>query len=99
MERSLSGLLASRRDYDVVFEPDAGMLAAARAVALMVELARRHGGERTQVLEQTPVRRIDLDGDRPVVVTDGADPGRSPDRLIRRVGETTFARISLSPFR
>src|SRR5262245_46588674 len=35
-------------DYDVVFEPDAGMLAAARAVAIMVQLARQHGAERTQ---------------------------------------------------
>src|SRR5215471_4440401 len=49
-------------DYDVVFEPDAGLLAAARAVALQVELARRHGGDRTKVIEQTPVRRIALDG-------------------------------------
>ena len=55
-------------DHDVVFEPDAGMLAAARAVALQVELARAHGGEKTQVLATTPVRRIDLDGVRPVVV-------------------------------
>jgi sarcosine oxidase len=59
-------------DYDVVFEPDAGMLSAARAVTIMVELARRFGGGATRVLEQTPVRRIDLDGDRPVVVTDTA---------------------------
>ena len=36
--------------HDVVFEPDAGMLAAARAVALQIELARAHGGDRTQVL-------------------------------------------------
>ncbi len=59
-------------DYDVVFEPDAGMLSAARAVATMVALARRHGGEKTRVLERSPVRRIDLDGDHPVVVTDSA---------------------------
>jgi sarcosine oxidase len=59
-------------DYDVVFEPDAGMLSAARAVAIMVELARQDGGAATAVLEHTPVRRIDLDGDRPVVVTDAA---------------------------
>ena len=71
-------------DYDVVFEPDAGMLAAARAVALMVLLARQHGGERTQVLEQTPVRRIDLDGDHPVVVTDRARI--HADRLIVSAG-------------
>ncbi len=59
-------------DYDVVFEPDAGMLSAARAVTIMVELARRHGDAATRVLEHTPVRRIDLDGGRPVVVTDAA---------------------------
>jgi len=58
--------------YDVVFEPDAGMVAAARAVALQVELARFHGGDKTRVLDQTPVRRIDLDRERPTVVTDSA---------------------------
>ena len=57
-------------DYDVVFEPDAGMLSAARALALFVELARHHGGQQTQVLDHTPVQRIDLDGDSPVVLTD-----------------------------
>jgi sarcosine oxidase len=55
---------------DVVFEPDAGMLSAARAVALEVELARFLGGDKTRVLEETPVRRIDLEGSRPVVETD-----------------------------
>src|SRR5262249_33698472 len=59
-------------DYDVVFEPDAGLLAASRAVALQVELARRHGGARTRLVRQTPRRQIDLDGRRPVVVTDSA---------------------------
>jgi sarcosine oxidase len=57
-------------DTDVVFEPDAGMLAAARAVALEIELARRLGGPRTQVLEAEPVRTIDVEADRPTVVTD-----------------------------
>jgi sarcosine oxidase len=56
--------------YDAVFEPDAGMLAAAKAVALQVELARTRGGGKTQVFASTPVRRIDLNGPRPVVVTD-----------------------------
>ncbi len=70
--------------YDVVFEPDAGMLAAARAVALQVELARFHGGDQTRVLDRTPVRRIDLDGDRPVVVTDAARI--TADRLIVSAG-------------
>lgn len=56
-------------DMDVVFEPDAGMLCAGQAVALQVALAREIGGDRTKVFENTAVRRIDLDGDRPVVVT------------------------------
>jgi len=58
--------------YDVVFEPDAGLVAAARAVALQVEMARLHGGDKTRVLEQTPVRRIDLEEERPIVMTDSA---------------------------
>jgi sarcosine oxidase len=70
--------------YDVVFEPDAGMVSAARAVALQVELARHHGGDQMRVLDQTPVRRIDLDQDRPVVVTDLARI--TADRLIVSAG-------------
>jgi sarcosine oxidase len=56
--------------YDVVFEPDAGMVAAARAVALQVELARHHGRDRVQVIDKTPVTGIDLKGNRPAVLTD-----------------------------
>jgi sarcosine oxidase len=70
--------------HDVVFEPDAGMLAAAKAVALQLDLARAHGGERTQVLAATPVRRIDLDGPRPVVVTDSLSI--ASERLIVTAG-------------
>jgi sarcosine oxidase len=55
--------------YDVVFEPDAGMLLAARAVALQLEMARRLGREQTRVMDQSPVVRIELDQKRPVVVT------------------------------
>jgi sarcosine oxidase len=58
--------------YDVVFEPDAGMLRAARAVALQVELARLHGGGQTRVIENSPVKRIELEDDRPIVITDEA---------------------------
>jgi sarcosine oxidase len=58
--------------YDVVFEPDAGMIRAARAVSLQIELARDYGRDQIRVIEQTPVRRIDLDQDRPVVITDSA---------------------------
>jgi sarcosine oxidase len=59
--------------HDAVFEPDAGMLAAARAVGLQVELARSHGGDKTRVLDRTPVRRIDLEGPRPVIMTDSLE--------------------------
>jgi sarcosine oxidase len=59
-------------DCDVVFEPDAGLLAAARAVSVQLELARRHGRQKTSILDRTPVRAIDLEGTRPVVVTDKA---------------------------
>jgi sarcosine oxidase len=58
--------------YDVVFEPDAGLIRAARAVALEVELARCHGGDQVRVIEKCPVLRIDLDQERPVVVTETA---------------------------
>jgi sarcosine oxidase len=71
-------------NYDVVFEPDAGLVAAARAVAIQVELARFHGGTRARVIEQTPVRRIDLDDRRPVVVTDSSRI--VADRLIVSAG-------------
>jgi sarcosine oxidase len=57
-------------DADAVFEPDAGLIAAARAVAIQVELARQFGGAKTTVLEETPVRRIDLEADKPTVLTD-----------------------------
>lgn len=57
-------------DTDVVFEPDAGLIAAARALALQVELARYYGGDQTRVLAECPVRAIDLDGTAPIVLTD-----------------------------
>jgi sarcosine oxidase len=70
--------------YDVVFESDAGLLAAARAVAVQVELARFHGGSKTTVLDRTPVRAIDLEGAHPVVGTDEARI--VADRLIVAAG-------------
>ncbi len=70
--------------HDVVFEPDAGMLTASKAVELQLELARSRGGERTRVLAETPVRRIDLDGPRPVIVTD--ENMIEADRLIVAAG-------------
>jgi sarcosine oxidase len=74
-------------DADVVFEPDAGMLAAARCVAAEVELARALGGQKTQVLDNTPVRRIDLEAQKPTVVTDRARI--EADRLIVSAGAWT----------
>jgi sarcosine oxidase len=73
--------------YDVVFEPDAGMLRAARALALQIELARAYGQDRFRVVDKTPVRRIDLDGTRPVVWTDQAQI--DADRLIVSAGGWT----------
>jgi sarcosine oxidase len=70
--------------YDVVFEPDAGMIKAARAVALAVDLAKRKGGARTQVFADSAVRHIDLEGTRPVVVTDTA--AIAADRVIVAAG-------------
>ncbi|AGA25246.1 N-methyl-L-tryptophan oxidase [Singulisphaera acidiphila] len=71
-------------DTDVVFEPDAGLLAAARAIALQRELARQFGGDQTRVLAECPVRSIDLEGNKPVVLTDALRI--SADRLIVTAG-------------
>jgi sarcosine oxidase len=58
-------------DYDVVYEPDGGILSAARALAAQVEMARAFGGESTRILEGCRVDRIDLDGTHPVLLADG----------------------------
>jgi sarcosine oxidase len=71
-------------DYDAVFEPDAGLISAAQAVAVEVELARRHGGERTTVLDECPVLRLDLDAERPTLLT--ARHRITADRLIVTAG-------------
>jgi sarcosine oxidase len=77
---------------DVVFEPDAGMLSAARAVAVQTALARELGGERTQVREHCAVERIDLDGERPVLET---SQGRIvAERLIVAAGAWTARLLS-----
>ncbi len=57
-------------DADVVFEPDAGMLAAARILRAEIQLARDFGGERTRIFENCPVRAVDLQSDRPTIVTE-----------------------------
>src|SRR5512135_3692256 len=84
-------------DTDAVFEPDAGTLAAARAVAVQVELARAFGGERTRVLEHCPVRRIDLEVDRPTLLT--AAHRIFADRLIVTAGAWTRRLVPNFPVR
>src|SRR5206468_564102 len=60
----------------------------ARTVRAQVALAQKFGGETTRLLENTPVRRIDLEADRPTVVTD--DGVISADRLIVTAGPWTM---------
>lgn len=57
-------------DDDIVFEPDAGILPAGQILSTFVELARQFGGPRTTVLEGCPIRQIDLEGARPVLLAD-----------------------------
>ena len=72
---------------DVVFEPDAGVLAAARIVQTQVELAREFGGERTTVLEGVRVERIDLGASNPTLVT--ASGTITAERLVVAAGPWT----------
>ncbi len=69
-------------DYDAVYEPDAGLLYASKALAVQIELARR--SPTTEILENTPVRALDLDADRPTVILD--DLAITADRLIVAAG-------------
>ena len=69
---------------DVVFEPDAGLITAASAIAAEIELAKGRGAE---ILEHRPVRRLDLGGARPVLVFD--DFELEADRLIVAAGSWT----------
>jgi len=74
-------------DTDAVFEPDAGMLAAARIVRTQIELAREFGGDKTQVMENCPVRRIDLESAKPTLETDAGTI--TADRLVVTAGPWT----------
>ena len=71
LRRALPTFAAPDADGEAVFEPDAGLVAASRAVAAQVELARDLGGDDARVLENCPIRRIDLEADRPTLVGDG----------------------------
>jgi sarcosine oxidase len=52
-------------DHEVLFEPDAGMLLAERAVAGQLARARERGAV---VLEETKVHTLDIEGERPRIV-------------------------------
>jgi sarcosine oxidase len=73
-------------DDDIVFEPDAGMILAARALEVQLQLARELS-DRTEILENSPVRRIDLEGDHPRLVLD--DQVIEARRLIVTAGTWT----------
>jgi sarcosine oxidase len=70
--------------YDAVFEPDAGLLAASRIVALEVALARQLGGGATEIRADCPIHRIEIDGDKPVLIGDGIRI--TADRLVVTAG-------------
>ncbi len=79
-------------DDDVVFEPDAGLLAASRAVAVQVELARRHR-RRRDVGPRPDPGPSDRPGWRQARGGDrlDADRRRSAGRGGRRVGQAAAA--------
>ncbi len=58
------------RDDDILFEPDAGILPAGHILSTFLKLARQLGGARTTVLEDCPIRRIDLERVRPILLSD-----------------------------
>lgn len=71
-------------DEQVIHEPDIGILPAGRIVALNVGRAAHHGGGRFRLLEGFAVERIELEGERPVVVA--ANQRLEADRLIVAAG-------------
>jgi len=77
-----------------VFEPDAGMLAAARAVALMVLVARQARRPADAVARANSGAAIDLDGDRPVVVTDRTRSCGATHRLSQCVAEKLLPELA-----
>lgn len=72
-------------DQDVVFEPDAGMILAERALAAMLRLADASG--LLEIDEDAAVRRIDLDADDPTIVL--GDRKIVAERLIVTAGSWT----------
>jgi sarcosine oxidase len=80
-------------DYDVVFEPDAGLIASERAVATMLALASERGAS---LLPWTAARSIDVEGPRIRLSCERIDPATeqptgetfdvNADRLVVAVG-------------
>lgn len=68
-------------NFPVVFEPDAGILAASRALGVFLNRAGHYGAV---LRPETPVRRIDLDAETPTVLTD--TERITADRLIVAAG-------------
>ena len=73
-------------DFDVVYEPDAGVINAAVAIRAQMELARSRGAE---IRANCPVRSIQPEGDHVIVTTD--DLIYKVDRVILTLGAWTGA--------
>lgn len=86
LNRAIPTFRVGESDH-VVFEPDAGLIAARRAIEAQVGLARRLGGDRTEIIENARVHEIDLDGPRPRLLLD--DMTIEPDRMIVAAGPWT----------
>ncbi len=71
-------------DYEAVFEPDAGILLAARALAMQVHLATQPGPAPTEIWPDCQVLGLDVESDRPTVVT--RSHRITADRLILAAG-------------
>jgi sarcosine oxidase len=81
--RCSPGFAISASDH-VVFEPDAGLLAAAEAMEAERALAIHHGAEFRQ---EAKVRKLDLDSSRPTLIFD--DDRIEAERLIVAAGPWT----------
>ena len=89
-------------NYEAVFEPDAGMLAASRALALEVAAGPPARRIKAEVREECPIRRIDLEGDKPTLISDkhtdhGRPPGRDRGRLGSALVTATYHSASAYP--
>jgi sarcosine oxidase len=70
-------------DAEVVYEPDAGVVLAERALKSMIGIAKET--DRCEIRENCPVERVDLGGPRPLVYLLSGEAIR-PDRLVIAAG-------------